>query len=139
MRIVKLVEQVRQKAQEEIDKEQQARRTRAEGDHQELETKVTNARKGVETASMEVSQIERELDNLRPDRQMSNFIRQRFQSADYTSQLGVISRARKDFEQLTTLLGQVRKLSEEERKSGVKQELILPRIDRIILYVDDLD
>jgi hypothetical protein len=33
----------------------------------------------------------------------------------------------------------VRKLSEEELKSGAKQELLLPRIDRIILYVDDLD
>ena len=70
---------------------------------------------------------------------MTDFIRQRFQSADYTSQLGVISRARKDFEQLTTLLAQVRKLSEDELKSGAKQELLLPRIDRIILYVDDLD
>jgi hypothetical protein len=139
MRAKKLVDQIRRSAQEVIDKEQQAKKDKAEEDHRKLEATAANARQKVEAASAVVSKIEQHLDELRPDRQMTDFIRQRFQSADYTSQLGVISRARKDFEQLTTLLAQVRKLSEDELKSGAKQELLLPRIDRIILYIDDLD
>jgi hypothetical protein len=136
MDALKLVDKVRQSAQEAIDKEQQAEKKKAEENHQRLAATAATARQKVETASAVVSKIDQDLDKLRPDRQMTDFIRQRFQSADYTSQLGVISRARKDFEQLTTLLAQVRKLSEEE---GAKQDLLLPRIDRIILYVDDLD
>jgi KAP family P-loop domain len=136
MDALKLVDKVRQSAQEAIDKEQQAKKNKAEEDHRRLTATAASARQKVEAASAVVTQIDQDLDKLRPDRQMTDFIRQRFQSADYTSQLGVISRARKDFEQLTTLLAQVRKLSEEE---GAKQELLLPRIDRIILYVDDLD
>ena len=136
MDALKLVDKVRQSAQEAIDKEQQAKKKKAEEDHQRLAATAATARQKVETASAVVAKIDQDLDKLRPDRQMTDFIRQRFQSADYTSQLGVISRARKDFEQLTTLLAQVRKLSEEE---GASQDLLLPRIDRIILYVDDLD
>jgi KAP family P-loop domain/Clp amino terminal domain, pathogenicity island component len=139
LRAKKLVDQVRQSAQEAIDKEQQAKKKKAEEDHQKLVANAASARQKVETASAAISLIDQDLDRLRPDRQMTDFIRQRFQSSDYTSQLGVISRARKDFEQLTTLLAQVRKLSEDELRSGAQQELLLPRIDRIILYVDDLD
>jgi ATPases with chaperone activity, ATP-binding subunit len=139
VRALRLVNRVRQSAQGALDRELQQKKATAEQAHRELQSKATTAQAKVDTATGEVSKIDQDLDNLRPDRQMTDFIRQRFQSADYTSQLGVISRARKDFEQLTTLLAQVRKLSEDEIQSEAKPELLLPRIDRIILYVDDLD
>jgi hypothetical protein len=66
----------------------------------------------------------------------------------------VIARARNDFEQLSTLLEQVRQQEATERErqqaeqaardnaaqpAGIGSAANLPRIDRIVLYIDDLD
>ena len=87
---------------------------------------------------------------------MSNFIKQRHLSSDYSAHFGTIARAREDFgSNFATLLEQVREQHSEELKMDQKQtqELEkmakkndlantrpdLPRIDRIVLYIDDLD
>jgi hypothetical protein len=102
-----------------------------------MEENLTNADTEVKAAEAEIASIDADLESLRPDRQMIDFITQRSQSADYVAKLGTISHARKDFEQLTTLLRRVRQLAEAPDQGC--PELILPRIDRIILYIDDLD
>jgi hypothetical protein len=66
---------------------------------------------------------------------MAEFVRTRQASNVYKSRLGVVARARDDFEELTRLL--VREWPdpdpEEETEDGPKP------IERIILYIDDLD
>jgi hypothetical protein len=125
-RVLASVTQVREKAHAAMEASLANERAR-----------LTEAQKDVQTAEAEVAAIDRELEDLRPDRQMIDFINQRSQSADYIAELGTISHARKDFEQLTTLLRRVRQLAEAPDRAS--PDLILPRIDRIILYIDDLD
>jgi hypothetical protein len=61
---------------------------------------------------------------------LGRFIRDRAGSADYEKHLGLIAMIRRDFERLSELM-------EKARKNEV--DPALPRIDRIILYIDDLD
>jgi F0F1-type ATP synthase membrane subunit b/b' len=122
-------------------------------EHQRLRTKAAAAQETLNQAAEKAKKLTQELDDLRSDRKMTNFIRQRQQSSEYAKYLGVIARARNDFEQLSTLLAKEQERSAREVKTRGKQapgavstgdsmnELgtLLPRIDRIILYIDDLD
>jgi WD40 repeat protein len=70
-----------------------------------------------------------EEEDLRADRRLRKFLEERSGSSDYRSQLGLISLLHKDFRRLDALLGLAREGTDND----------LPRIDRIILYIDDLD
>ncbi|WP_158621578.1 P-loop NTPase fold protein [Corallococcus aberystwythensis] len=116
----------------QIEERKQARRTELETERKALTLQVDQAQKSVDEATQALHDVEAQLDALRADRQVSDFIRKRHQSTDYTQHLGVIARAQQDFERLTELL----KAAREEHSSMPSD---LPRIDRIILYIDDLD
>lgn len=119
-------------ANAQIEEQKQARRQELEREHTALTSQLDQARKSVDEATTALRDAEAQLDALRADRQVSDFIRKRHQSTDYTQHLGVIARAQQDFERLTELL----KAAREEHSSTPSD---LPRIDRIILYIDDLD
>ena len=72
--------------------------------------------------------------DLRAGRRLNLFLQEREGSSDYRSHLGLISRLHQDLQQLSTLL----ELAKEDQE-GAAESNQLPRIDRIILYVDDLD
>ena len=76
-----------------------------------------------------LAQARSEERDLRADRRLRQFLEERSGSSDYQGQLGLISLLHKDFRRLDTLL----RLARESADSD------LPRIDRIILYIDDLD
>ncbi|MBN8472964.1 hypothetical protein JYJ95_41210 [Corallococcus exiguus] len=116
----------------QIEERKQARRQELEKERTALTDQLDQARKSVDEATQALRDVEAQLDALRADRQVSDFIRKRHQSTDYTQHLGVIARAQQDFERLTELL----KAAREERSNKPSE---LPRIDRIILYIDDLD
>ena len=104
------------------------------------------AQRKVEEAERDLHARERELEELRADRRVAGFIRERNLSGDYTQRLGTVARVRRDFERLDELLAEARRQrekEEEERRAGRApagaEAEDLPRIDRIILYVDDLD
>ena len=60
------------------------------------------------------------------------FIEERYASSDYRRQLGIVALIQRDFQRLTDqLLG--------DPAAGGASEAALPSIDRIVLYVDDLD
>jgi KAP family P-loop domain len=107
----KLIEEERLKLQRELEKQQ----------------KLTTEK------SAQVATVMEKLENLRADRKLANFIKQRKASADYTKYLGVIARAHDDFEQLSNLLRR------EQKRNPDDPDLVLPPIERIILYIDDLD
>lgn len=89
-------------------------------------------------AQAQVDALSREIEELRAGRRLQRFIIERHTSAEYRQHLGIVNLIRNDFEQLSSLLSE----SERERAeySPVdKAEKPLPRIDRIILYIDDLD
>jgi len=78
-------------------------------------------------------------------RRLARFIEERLASEDYRSHLGLISVVRRDLERLSAILeaglAERRALAGSGGGSppGADAPERLPRIDRIVLYVDDLD
>lgn len=73
--------------------------------------------------------ISAELAELAPGRQLIRFLKERIAATDYRQHLGLVSLVRRDFQQLSDLL----------TKAATTDDRSLPRIDRIVLYIDDLD
>jgi len=81
-------------------------------------------------AQQEVEKIEAELKASAPER-LVRFITERASSEDYRKHLGLLALIRKDFDKLSILME--KQLDVKERKED------LPAIERIVLYIDDLD
>lgn len=71
-----------------------------------------------------------ELAALSPAQRWYDFVSERASSEDYSNKLGMISTIRKDFERLIGLMKEWRRRDEPEQHRP---------IDRIVLYIDDLD
>ncbi|MDX6498242.1 MAG: hypothetical protein QOG23_1502 [Blastocatellia bacterium] len=159
-RALKIVNDARAENNALIEQKRTERREMLVQQQTQVREKLQDASQRVQEASHEVRQLEQQLDELRADRQMATFIKQRNESSDYINQLGTIARARNDFEKLSDLLAEVRKQTLAEAKAAAqkkdaraeggpdaaatngnppKENLLLPRIDRIVLYIDDLD
>ncbi|WP_158623887.1 P-loop NTPase fold protein [Corallococcus llansteffanensis] len=128
----------------QIEDQKQVRRVKLEDERKTLASQVDQAQRSVEEATAALRDMEAQLDALGADRQVSEFIRQRHESTDYTQHLGVIARAHQDFERLTELLKDARDEHSREALEPTGPEArerppALPHIDRIILYIDDLD
>ena len=78
-----------------------------------------------------VGELGRELAELEPGRRWYGFVTERAASDDYRRELGLISTIRRDFEQLIQLMADWRALEEPDDQHRP--------IDRIVLYIDDLD
>ncbi|MFK0251480.1 P-loop NTPase fold protein [Amycolatopsis azurea] len=78
----------------------------------------------------EVADLTAELAELHPARKTSTFLEDRAQGERYAGSLSTVSVIRKDFEELVDLLTQWR-----AEPAGDE----MPPIDRIVLYIDDLD
>ncbi len=79
-----------------------------------------------------IGQLNHELAELAPGQRLYSFLADRVAAGDYSRSLGVISTIRKDFEQLTELMRQWRDRAD-------KTDMARVPIDRIVLYIDDLD
>lgn len=77
-----------------------------------------------------VGELGRELVELSPGQRLYAFIAERAASGDYRRQLGLIATIRRDFERLARLQEQWR----QDKDGGSPRP-----IDRIVLYIDDLD
>ncbi|MGF6883684.1 O-acetyl-ADP-ribose deacetylase (regulator of RNase III) [Nocardia sp. GAS34] len=78
-----------------------------------------------------VGELGRELAELEPGRRLYSFLAARAQGDSYTGQLGLISTIRKDLQQLVDLMAEWR--ADPDPDSSRRP------IDRIVLYIDDLD
>jgi hypothetical protein len=128
-RALGLLQEARTRSEKIIKDEQDKQRDQLQKDRYQKAKAVEQQEKAVDQARSKVDQLEQKLRDLRVDRQMFDFIKRRNESTDYTRHLGVIARAHKDFRELSTLLQQV--------KSAPAMDL--PRVERIVLYIDDLD
>jgi len=86
------------------------------------------ARQTLRDAEEKLKNIQAELAELAPGRQLMRFLRERATGEDYRRHLGLVSLVRRDFEQLSELL-----------TAAPSDDRELPKIDRIVLYIDDLD
>ena len=92
----------------------------------ELDATIQQQGDKIVAAERRAAEAEAEMQRIDEGGLVYDFLRERRASDRYVGQLGLISTIRQDFETLRTLL-------EDLRKAGQRP------IDRIILYVDDLD
>ena len=96
-----------------------------------------------ERVSANLASLEGQLAGLAPGRRMYAFLAERAASGDYAGQLGLVSVIRKDLERLVKVLHEHHRRL--DTRAGVATERDQPtapeprRIDRIVLYIDDLD
>ncbi|GLW94331.1 P-loop NTPase fold protein [Actinokineospora globicatena] len=93
----------------------------------EAEHEVATAR--LREVVARVGELGGQVVELDPQRRVSAFITSRAEGDTYTRGLGVVSTLRKDFERLVALLADWR----ADPRPG------LPPVDRVVLYIDDLD
>ncbi len=138
LRALRIIKQVQEERTRLIEDARQRSRAVLLQEVVNAQQRVEKAQKRVEDASAKVRDNEKEMENLSVNRQMTDFIKQRQASTVYTKHLGVIAQAREDFEKLSILLAKEKEDAEKGTPVG-QEEQLLPRIDRIILYIDDLD
>jgi peptidoglycan hydrolase-like protein with peptidoglycan-binding domain len=108
----------------------------------EKRDELARARAAEDAAEREVAQRERELAELRDKGlQLQQFVRERAASSDYRDRLGVISKVRRDFEQLVALLPGSGQHAGAEQVAAVAAAVTrrVPGVERIVLFIDDLD
>lgn len=98
------------------------------------------ARKAFDKAQEEVfrtaqaeQEAEQALRNSTSKARLGKFIRERAASEDYEVHLGLIAMIHRDFQKLSDLMEKVKKDKDTAAAADI------PRVDRIILYIDDLD
>jgi hypothetical protein len=79
-----------------------------------------------------VGEIDKELADLAPGQRLYSFLADRVAAGDYTRNLGLISTIRKDFAQLGRLMKEWQQRKERDQTAPSP-------IERIVLYIDDLD
>jgi hypothetical protein len=104
----------------------------------DLLVKLEEVKDEGEQKRQEILELERELDGLTPGRVLLDFVSERVGSEDYRKHLGVAALIRRDFDKLSDLI-------KESNESFLKTDTGTPtsedehRINRIVLYIDDLD
>ncbi|NUW65326.1 hypothetical protein HUZ94_17160 [Cronobacter sakazakii] len=93
-----------------------------------LKVKEQDARRRVADAAARVAATEERLRELEESRDLARFIADRHDSADYRKHLGLVSLVRQDFEALSERIREHGTAADGGRK-----------VERIVLYIDDLD
>ncbi len=94
------------------------------------DVRAADAKAELRAAEERVARLQQELADLGSGRRLARYVAERSKTGDYRSQLGVVSRIHEDFKHMSEILAQ---------QSGDGAAGDLPRIDRIVLYIDDLD
>jgi hypothetical protein len=124
-----------------VDKEQENVKLKEQEELARINQEISdlNARKAeLETERQSIIQkkttLEDELKQIGSGKRLSDFLAAKTSDDLYQKQLGIISWIRKDFKKLNDLF--------EQQKSANKKDNQVPievKIDRIVLYIDDLD
>ncbi len=127
-------------------KARELKRTATSDDLKDKINELQAAEAGVQVASAQldevvakVGQLGRELAELNPGSRLYAFLAERAASAEYQQQLGIVSMIRKDFEQLVALIASWTKERDNPPPVGDTKAAQPPPLDRIVLYIDDLD
>jgi KAP-like P-loop domain-containing protein/TIR domain-containing protein len=105
-----------------------------------MKSKATSLRQEREAAQRRVEKIQAEMKQITPVQLLAGFIQDRAASDDYRKHLGVLALIRRDFEKLSDLMQTYNKSLESvtlEQEDADTEKVI--RINRIVLYIDDLD
>ena len=124
--VTRRIEEARSKDLRAFEKDREA----ALANEQEARARLEQARREQEQAAEAERQAAEVVRDSTSQARLGRFIRERTSSADYDKHLGLIAMIHRDFERLSALMEAART---NQGDPG------LPRIDRIVLYIDDLD
>lgn len=130
----RIVREAKRGTDDKLRQERRLRRQSLEERRELVRQARLEAEQQIQATTQELHTLSEQLAELHPDRRMGAFIRERSGSGDYTRHLGVIARARSDFEKLTRCLNAVL-----HPPQGAPKPPDVARIGRIVLYIDDLD
>ncbi len=99
-----------------------------------ISQKESALNKELEDKKHEKERLQGRIDDIGTGRMIANFLAGKSNEDSYNSELGIISRIRKDFTQLNKLFKQQDDVNDKKYNKGERFQ-----IDRIILYIDDLD
>lgn len=122
------------KAKQQVDKLIAKKREAPDEKATELEKEIASLKAQEEqvasrmrAATAKVIDLEQKIASLKESRSLQRFLTERTQSDDYRKHLGLISTIRRDFEALTS------------RLTNPPADQAIGPVERIILYIDDLD
>jgi KAP family P-loop domain len=106
------------------------------------EAMVRAAEEALVNAQAEELGLKQAMDSLRPERRLGRFIETRVRSTDYRGQLGLVSLARRDFSELSRIFTDAESIRREigdkpQQVEGL--ERLSLKVDRVVLFIDDLD
>jgi hypothetical protein len=105
----------------------------AEAEHRTALDRVAHAQAELKVAQNAVCKAERDAQESRSAHRIAQLVEQRISGKQYEQYLGLVDAVRRDFQTLTDLMKALRREQPTEGGDG-----ILP-IERIVLYIDDLD
>lgn len=117
-----------------VERERQKRIGELQAEVTALTKTVMDARAEAASITNEIETLEKQINSTTTDQILAEFIDDRASASDYRRHLGLVALIRRDFERLRELFDEQRK----EEKNG-KETYHQNRINRIILYIDDLD
>ncbi len=117
-----------------LSRDERAQLRTLQGEAESSRNRRQQAEQEAEGARREIERLEKQLDETTPEIILRQFIEARAGSSDYTKLLGVLALVRRDFERLSNLFQEQR----EDEEAGRERAGLNP-INRIILYIDDLD
>ncbi len=129
-----------------IEKQEELKRRKvaAQKELDKLNAEQANKERELETSLLERERLEEIARGDRPAELLTRFIEDRASAEGYRKHLGLLSRIRRDFETMSALMRNQRrapKAAAGQHPAGnhAPAEPQLPSIDRIVLYIDDLD
>lgn len=116
----------------------------------EKEKEIESIKKEIELIDVKIHEINFDIEHNLSHESLRKFITERSISHEYEKHLGIISIIRKDLETLSNLFLQnnvetqitdkaKQRHIEKEKKYAKINEKLFPKLERIILYIDDLD
>jgi hypothetical protein len=124
-----------EEAKREVDRMLAAKRAQPGGDEETLQKEIAalkaqeqESESRLSAATARVAELEERIKSVKQGRSLAQFLAERTRSDDYRKHLGLISTVRQDFDALSKRL-----------TAGSTDGDGFRRVDRIILYVDDLD
>lgn len=122
----------------EAEQQYEDRIAAIEADLNEINQRFAQAQAEEQEIQRQIDTVEEELQQITPRRVLLDFVRERADSADYRKRLGIAALIRRDFDQLWQLIRDQNKEFIEQDKGEVDKNH-LHTINRIVLYIDDLD
>jgi LysM repeat protein len=109
---------------------------------EKLDAEIATEQRRIEEADRQIAEAQAEIQRINAGGLVYDFIEGRIHDSQYLDRLGLISVIRRDFEELGSLLRDWRKHGESADSAGnssPQPSWDMRPIERIILYIDDLD